>query len=101
MVVCAWDDGPEPPYDWEGGDGPPGPDLLVEAIRDLVHTWVERGHLTEAQSADLVQCIDLLDDLLSAGNPLPQVWAKAGTLKVMALPPPRREHIVHPSPDYL
>jgi hypothetical protein len=93
--------GPEPLFDWEGGDDQPDPDMLHDQIRDLLHAYVENGGLTEAESADLVQCVDLLDDWLSAGFPLPAAWRLAGTRKAEAAPSLRREEMVTPSPDYL
>lgn len=88
-------------YDWEGGDDPPDPDMLLETIRELVHVYVENGRLHPAEAMTLAEVAELLDEWLTKGYQLPAAWKRAGTYTVEALYPRRREQVVIVSPDYL
>jgi len=94
---------PEPLFDYEGGGETPDPDMLLEVLRNLVHTWVERGNggLTPDEVGALVEAFDLLDDWMASGYLPPREWAAAMREPSQPYEPLRREQEIIPSPKYL
>jgi hypothetical protein len=84
---------PEPLFDYADGEEAPDPDQLLDDIRDLLQQYAGQqpdGGLTGTQTQLLVRAVDLLDDWLSAGYPLPYYWRHAGELPAEDPPDPPR-----------